>query len=126
MIKAGYLPGNPAKVVLVIVAVLIQGILPFLGHAAIVKTLRLLVIPFVVLFAIMLGFAVPHANVHVVKTSGRLAGFMEALAFTITLSGLGWAEMRQRLHPVLPAPTPRRRASSGGSSLAPPCPRSSS
>ena len=41
MIKAGFLPGDPAKVVLVIVAVLIQGILPFFGHAAIVKTLRL-------------------------------------------------------------------------------------
>ena len=45
-----------------IVAVLIQGILPFLGHAAIVKTLRLLVVPFVVLFAILLGFAIPHAQ----------------------------------------------------------------
>jgi NCS1 family nucleobase:cation symporter-1 len=92
MIKAGYLPGDPAKVVLVIVAVLIQGILPFFGHAAIVKTLRLLVIPFVILFAIMLGFAIPHANLHVVRTSGDWQGFMEALAFTIALSGLGWAE----------------------------------
>ena len=62
MIKAGYLPGDPAKVVLVVVAVLIQGILPFLGHAAIVKT------------------------------SGDWQGFTEALAFTIALSGLGWAE----------------------------------
>ncbi len=43
-------------------AVLIQGILPFLGHAAIVKTLRWLVVPFVILFAVMLGFAIPHAN----------------------------------------------------------------
>ena len=56
------LPGDPAKVILVIVAVLIQGILPFLGHAAIVKTLRLLVVPFVILFAILLGFAIPHAQ----------------------------------------------------------------
>ena len=92
MIKAGYLPGDPAKVVLVIIAVLIQGILPFLGHAAIVKTLRLLVLPFVVLFAIMLGFAVGHANLHVVKSSGDWQAFTEALAFTIALSGLGWAE----------------------------------
>jgi NCS1 family nucleobase:cation symporter-1 len=92
MIKAGYLPGDPAKVVLVIVAVLIQGILPFFGHAAIVKTLRLLVIPFLILFAILLGFAVSHANLHVVKTSGDWQGFMEALAFTIALSGLGWTE----------------------------------
>ncbi len=77
---------------LVIVAVLIQGILPFFGHAAIVKTLRWLVLPFVILFAVLLGFAVPHANVHFVKTSGDWQGFMEALAFTIALSGLGWTE----------------------------------
>jgi purine-cytosine permease-like protein len=92
MIKAGYLPGDPAKVVLVILAVLIQGILPFLGHAAIVKTLRWLVLPFVILFAVLLGFAVPHANLHVVKVSGDWQAFMEALAFTIALSGLGWTE----------------------------------
>ena len=92
MIKAGFLPGNPAKVILVIVAVLIQGILPFFGHAAIVKTLRLLVVPFVILFAIMLGFAIPHANLHVVKSSGDWQAFTEALAFTIALSGLGWTE----------------------------------
>ena len=92
MSKAGYLPGDPAKVGLVIVAVLIQGILPFFGHAAIVKTLRLLVIPFVILFAVLLGFAIPHANLHVVKSSGDWQVFMEALAFTIALSGLGWTE----------------------------------
>src|ERR1700693_2062515 len=55
MIKAGFLPGDTAKVILVIAAVLVQGILPFLGHAAIVQTLRLLVVPFVVLFVVMLG-----------------------------------------------------------------------
>ena len=92
MIKAGFLPGDPAKVILVIAAVLVQGILPFLGHATIVKTLRWLVLPFVILFAIMLGFAIPHANLHVVKTSGDWQGFTEALAFTIALSGLGWTE----------------------------------
>jgi nucleobase:cation symporter-1, NCS1 family len=92
MLKAGFLPGDPAKVILVIVAVLIQGILPLLGHAAIVKTLRLLIVPFLVLFAIMLAFAIPHADTHVVKTSGDWQGFTEALAFTIALSGLGWAE----------------------------------
>jgi NCS1 family nucleobase:cation symporter-1 len=92
MIKAGYLPGDPAKVILVILAVLVQGILPFLGHAAIVKTLRWLVLPFVILFAILLGFAVPHANLQVVKVSGDWQAFMEALAFTIALSGLGWTE----------------------------------
>ncbi len=92
MIKAGFLPGDPAKVVLVIVAVLIQGILPFFGHTAIVKTLRALVLPFVVLFGILLGFSIGHANLNVVKASGDWQSFTEALAFTIALSGLGWTE----------------------------------
>ncbi len=92
MIKAGFLPGDPAKVALVILAVLIQGILPFLGHAAIVKTLRVLVIPFVVLFAIMLGFALPHATLHGVPHGAGWQTYMAGLAFTIALSGLGWTE----------------------------------
>ncbi len=92
MVKSGISPGDPAKIFLVVAAVLVQGILPFLGHAAIVKTLRWLVVPFVILFAVMLGFAIPHANLDVVKTSGDWQGFMEALAFTIALSGLGWTE----------------------------------
>ena len=40
----------------------------------------------------MLGFAIPHANLHVVKSSGDWQAFTEALAFTIALSGLGWTE----------------------------------
>ena len=108
MTKAGYLPGSPAKIVLVIVAVLIQGILPFLGHAAIVKTLRLLVIPFVVLFAVMLGFAIPHANLHVVKSSGDWQAFTEALAFTIALSGLGWVENGNDYTRYCPTDTSKR------------------
>ena len=91
-IKAGFSPGDPSKVVFVVVAVLIQGVLPFLGHATIVKTLRVLVIPFLVLFAVLLGFAVPHATVHGVKGGADWQTWMEGLAFTITLSGLGWAE----------------------------------
>jgi len=66
---------------------IVMGLWEILAHgsfnAAIVKTLRWLVLPFVILFAIMLGFAIPHANLHVVKTSGDWQGFTEALAFTI-------------------------------------------
>ena len=73
-------------------AVLIQGVLPFLGHATIVKTLRCLIIPFVVLFAVLLGFAIPHAHLHGVAHGADWQTYMEGLAFTIALSGLGWTE----------------------------------
>ena len=91
-IKAGFAPGDAAKVIFVIVAVIIQGLLPFLGHATIVKTLRALVIPFVVLFAVLLGFAVRHATVHGVAHGAGWKTYFAGLAFTIALSGLGWTE----------------------------------
>jgi purine-cytosine permease-like protein len=91
-IKAGFAPGDTAKVIFVIVAVIIQGFLPFLGHATIVKTLRALVIPFVVLFAVLLGFAVRHATVHGVAHGAGWKTYFAGLAFTIALSGLGWTE----------------------------------
>jgi len=91
-IKAGFSPGDPAKVIFVIVAVLIQGVLPFLGHATILKTLRALVIPFIILFAVMLGFAIPHATTHGVAHAADWQTYLEGLAFTIVLSGLGWTE----------------------------------
>ena len=91
-IKAGFNPGDPAKVIFVIVAVVIQGVLPFLGHATILKTLRALVVPFIILFAVMLGFAIPHATTHGVAHGADWQTYMEGLAFTIALSGLGWTE----------------------------------
>jgi len=91
-IKAGFSPGDPTKVILVILAVAIQGVLPVLGHATIVKTLRALVIPFVILFAVLLGFAIPHATSHGVAHGADWQTYMEGLAFTIALSGLGWME----------------------------------
>ncbi|HVX19985.1 MAG TPA: cytosine permease [Acidimicrobiales bacterium] len=91
-VKAGFSPGDPSKIVFVVLAILVQGVLPFLGYATIVKTLRVLVIPFLVLFAVLLGFAVPHTTVHGVKAAADWQTWLEGLAFTITLAGLGWAE----------------------------------
>ncbi|HEY5245958.1 MAG TPA: cytosine permease [Acidimicrobiales bacterium] len=91
-LKAGFSPGDPTKVIFVVGAVLVQGVLPFLGHATIVKTLRALVIPFVILFAVLLGFAIPHATTHGVAHAADWQTYMEGLAFTITLAGLGWVE----------------------------------
>ena len=59
---------EPGQGVLVIAAVLVQIVLPFLGHATIVKTLRLLIIPFAALFAVLLGFGIPHAHLDAVPT----------------------------------------------------------
>ena len=91
-IKAGFDPGTAAKVVFVLVAVAIQFVLPFLGHATMVKVLRWLIVPFVVLFAVLAIFAGQHANLQGVKHGASWEVYLSGLAFTITLSGLGWTE----------------------------------
>ncbi len=107
-IKGGITPTTTEKVLFVIGAVLVQGVLPFLGHASIVKTLRWLTIPFVVLFVVMLGFALPHATTHGVAHGADWQTYLEGLAFTITLSGLGWAECGNDYSRYCPPNTSKR------------------
>ena len=98
--------------------------LPFLGHATIVKTLRVLVIPFVILFAVLLGFAIPHATTHGVAHAADWQTYMEGLAFTITLAGPRLGRVRQRLHPLLPPGRVEEGHRRLGVRSAPRCPRS--
>ena len=91
--KAGFHAGTPAKVVFILLAVGIQVLLPFLGHATMVKVLRALIIPFIVIFAIMAAYSAGHA--HLGAPAADYVNwqlYMVGLAFTITLSGLGWTE----------------------------------
>jgi NCS1 family nucleobase:cation symporter-1 len=90
--KAGYDPGTPVKVIAILMAVALQAVLPFLGHATIVKVLRLLIVPFVVLFAVLAGILASHTHVNAVAHGAGWQTFMVGLAFTIALSGLGWTE----------------------------------
>ena len=51
--KANLTAGDGLKIALIIGAVLVQACLPFIGHAAMLKVLRWLALPFVALFVIM-------------------------------------------------------------------------
>ena len=90
-LKAGFAPGDASKVIYVVIAIVIQAVLPVLGHATIIKTLRALAIPFVILFGVLFIFTLPTP-----RSTGSPGAdwqtYMEGLAFTITLSGLGWME----------------------------------
>ena len=89
--KAGVAPTTGLKASLILVAVAVQVVLPFLGHATMVKVLRWLVAPFVAIYVVLAGFAVGHA--HAVPATGVTWQLWTAgLAFTIALSGLGWTE----------------------------------
>ena len=123
-VKAGFAPGDASKVIFVIVAVLIQAVLPFLGHATIVKTLRVLIAPFIVLFVVLLGFAIPHATTNGVAHGASWQTYMAGLAFTIALSGLGWTECGNDYTRYCPPDDLEERASSAGCSSARRSPRS--
>jgi NCS1 family nucleobase:cation symporter-1 len=86
---------------------LIQGVMPFLGHATIVKTLRSLAIPFVILFAIVLGFTAGHAHFGGAH-SADWQTCLEGLAFTFALSGLGWTECGNDYTRYCPANTSKK------------------
>jgi purine-cytosine permease-like protein len=92
-IKGGLHPGTPAKVVFILLAVGVQILLPFLGHATMVRVLRWLIVPFVLIFAVLFAYSSGHAHLSVPAASYvNWQFYFVGLAFTITLSGLGWTE----------------------------------
>ena len=60
--KAGVAPSTGLKVALIVVAAAIQLVLPLFGHRAMLRVLRMLVPPFVVLFILLAIFALPKAH----------------------------------------------------------------
>jgi purine-cytosine permease-like protein len=107
-VKAGYHPGTPLKVVLIIAAAAIQGVLPFLGYATVVKVLRALIIPFVGLYVILAILTIGKVNTSSVQHGANWQTLMGGLAFTITLSGLGWVESGNDFSRYLPRTASRR------------------
>src|SRR6185437_10257655 len=90
--KAGFTAGTALKIVFIIVAVGIQAVLPTLGHAAVLRVLRYLTIPFVVLFVIMAILTASKVNVHGVHHGGSWGQMTIFLALVIAAGGLGWTE----------------------------------
>jgi NCS1 family nucleobase:cation symporter-1 len=94
------------KVVFLFVAVAIQAVLPLLGHAAVLKVLRILAFPFIVLFAIMTAFVV-H-KYHAGPPSASWGAMTIFLALVIAAGGLGFSENGNDYSRYLP-PTTRNR-----------------
>ena len=89
--EAGVRSSTPLKFVLILLAVGIQIVLPFLGHASMTRVLNWLIGPFVAIYVVLLVFATRHATA--TPSSGVTWQVWTAgLAFTIALSGLGWTE----------------------------------
>jgi nucleobase:cation symporter-1, NCS1 family len=105
--KAGVHTGKGLQILVAVLVGIVQTILPIFGHATILKVLRLLVIPFVILFAllaILIGTTSHHAAV---QQHGSWQSFLLVLAIVISFTGLGWSNMANdysRYIPVNAAP----------------------
>jgi NCS1 family nucleobase:cation symporter-1 len=107
--KAGFTAGNGAKIIFIILAVAIQAVLPTLGHAAVLKVLRWLALPFVVLFAVMAVLTASKAKLHAVPHGASWGMLLVFLALVISAGGLGWTENGNDYSRYLAANTNSRR-----------------
>jgi purine-cytosine permease-like protein len=106
--KAGFHAGTPLKVVLILAAAAVQAVLPFLGYATVVKVLRALVIPFIALYVILAFLTVGKANPGSIHHGADWQTMMVGLAFSITLTGLGWVESGNDFSRYLPRTASRK------------------
>ncbi len=90
--KAGFTAGTALKIVFLLLAIAIQAVLPLLGHAAVLRVLRWLTIPFVVLFVIMAVITASKVNVHAARHGASWGSMLIFLAVVIAAGGLGWTE----------------------------------
>ena len=87
--KAGVHTSLGLKLALIVVAAGVQLILPLLGHRAMLRILRLLTIPFVVLFVLLAVLALPKARLGA-GSSANWETMMVALALILSAGGYGW------------------------------------
>ena len=89
---AGIHVSGPLKVVFIVVAATIQAVVPYFGHATMVKVLRALIVPFGAIFVLLAIYDVKHGTTNFKGFGGGWQLYTAGLAFVIALSGLGWTE----------------------------------
>ena len=114
--KGGITSGTGLKIAIILGAVLLQFIIPFLGHATITKVLRYLSFVFIVVFAVMAILVFPHVNLgdlaasRVKAKQPVSAGWQvitTAIVLLISAGGLGWTENGNDYSRYLPRSTPK-------------------
>jgi len=106
----GTVLNGPAKVVVIIVAALLQMIVPLLGHATISKILRYLAYVFIVFFAVLAGFTFERLHLSTFHAKPvSFAVWTTALVLIISVGGLGWTENGNDYSRYLPRATPASR-----------------
>jgi NCS1 family nucleobase:cation symporter-1 len=96
------------KAVIIILAVLVQFVMPFLGHATIHTVLRYLSYVFLVVFVIMAILVIPHAHLSSIpKVHDSWWIWTTGLVIIVSTGGLGWTENAADYSRYLPKETPK-------------------
>jgi NCS1 nucleoside transporter family len=98
---------DAAKVAVIVCAVAVQFIAPFLGHATITKVLRYLSYVFIVMFVIMACLVIPHAHVTSLHQHASWWLWTTGLVLIVSAGGLGWTENAADYSRYLPRDTPK-------------------
>jgi NCS1 family nucleobase:cation symporter-1 len=97
---------TPGKILIIVLAALVQMVMPLLGHATISKILRYLAYVFIVLFTLLAVFTFQRLHLsafHVHPVT--FAVWTTALATIISVGGLGWTENGNDYSRYLPSTT---------------------
>ena len=100
--------GDGVKALVIVLAAVVQFIVPFLGHPTITKLLRYLSAVFIVVFGIMAILVVPHVHLSRLHQHSSGAVWTGALVLIIAAGGLGWTENANDYSRYLPRDTPKK------------------
>jgi NCS1 family nucleobase:cation symporter-1 len=107
--RGGIHPTDGLKALVIVIAVLAQFIVPFLGHATITTVLRWLSVVFIAVFAVMTVLVTPHMHLSHFSHPSSGAVWTTALVLIISAGGLGWTENANDYSRYLPVDTPKSR-----------------
>jgi NCS1 family nucleobase:cation symporter-1 len=107
--RGGIGPSTGLKIGLIIAAVAIQFIMPFLGHATITKVLRYLSFIFIIVFAIMAILVIPHVHLSTYHKSATWEVWTTAVVLLVSAGGLGWTENASDYSRYLPRSTSKAK-----------------
>jgi nucleobase:cation symporter-1, NCS1 family len=107
--KAGVSTSTPLKVVLILVAAIIQGALPLVGHRGILAFQRRLAWVSTVLFIVMAVLVAPKIHLGAISKSGSWEDVTLAIALVVSAGGLSWANTGSDYSRYLPRTSSARQ-----------------
>jgi NCS1 nucleoside transporter family len=116
--RGGIHAGPGLKVAIILGAVGLQFIVPFLGHPTITRVLKYLSVVFIAVFAVMAALVVPHVNLNDLAAYRRSTHttvsvpwqvVTTAVVLIVSAGGLGWTENANDYSRYLPRTTPKVR-----------------